>query len=107
MLPRLEFLGVKGLNNSVCWLFEFTFGVKYIMCFAYLLKLRSRNSIYNINKKAINRKFDYYKIIIVFAMIVYVSAIIGTLINTFYLCVDMSIIYQMYVLQIPFNEILD
>lgn len=103
MLPIFGFLGVKGPNNSICWLFEFTFGVKYITYFAYVLKSKSRNDIYHINKKkALNRKSDYYKIIIIIAMIVYAGAIIGTLINTFYPFIDMSIIYQMYVLQIPF-----
>ena len=38
-------------------------------------------------------------------MIAYAGAIIGTLINTFYPCIDMSMIYQMYILQIPFKEI--
>ncbi len=105
LLPIFGFLGVKGPNNSICWLFEFTFGVKYITYFAYVLKSKSINDIYNINKKALNRKPDYYKIIIIIAMIAYAGAIIGTLINTFYPCIDMSMIYQMYILQIPFKEI--
>lgn len=97
MLPVFGFLGVKGSNNSICLMFECTFGVKYITYFAYVLKSKSRNDMYKISNKALNRKTDYYKIIVVFAVILYVFAIIGTLINTFYPCIDMSTIYQLYI----------
>lgn len=99
LLPVFNFVGQKGVNNSVCAAFEFLFGAKFLVYFSFILKSKNINAKYNIGKNALTGTNNYYKIFIVLGMIGFVGGIICVIINTVLPAIDMSMPYQMIVIQ--------
>ena len=106
-LPFFNFVGQKGVNNSVCLVFEFLFGGKYLIYFSYVLKSKSRNEIYNINKKSLNSTKKYYKFFSILGMYVFIAGIIVAIFNAVIPVIDVSVLYQMIISHKSLFEIMN
>lgn len=106
-LPFFNFVSQKGVNNSVCLVFEFLFGGKYLIYFSYVLKSKSRNEIYNINKKSLNSTKKYYKFFSILGMYVFIAGIIVAIFNTIIPVIDISVLYQMIISHKTLFEIMN
>lgn len=95
ILPVFDFIGQKGVNNSVCIAFEFLFGAKYLIYFGYVIKSKNMKLMYNIGKNALTGTKDYYKFFLVLGTVGFVGGIISVIVNTVLPAIDMSIPYQM------------
>lgn len=99
ILPVFDFVGQKGVNNSVCAAFEFLFGAKHLVYLGFILKSKNKKVMYNINKSALTSTKNYFKFFIALGMFGLAGGIICVIINTVLPVIDMSMPYQMLVMQ--------
>lgn len=104
-LPIFDFIGQKGVNNSVCLVFECLFGSKFLIYLSYVLKSKSVNISFSLNKNSFNLAQNYYKFFSTLGIFVFIGGIIGAIFNIFIPAIDMSVPYQMMILHKSFNEI--
>lgn len=98
LLRVFDFVGQKGVNNSVCAAFMFLFGAKHLVYLGFILKSKNISVKYNISKNALTGTKNYYKFFVALGMIGLAGGIICVIINTVLPAIDMSMPYQMLVM---------
>lgn len=119
-LPIFDFVGQKGVSNSICMVFEILFGSKYLIYLSYVLNTKNvgasirsneqlfkpHNISFSIVKNSFNsnqRDYNFFRVLGVF---VFIGGIIGAIFNAVMPVIDMSVPYQVIVLQKSLNEIM-
>lgn len=97
-LPALGFVGNEGVNNSICFLMTFTFGVRYLLIISQLIKPKSKDISSKIPKKSLDYSKNVcsysYSFLKYFALFLFAVAILVSVINTFFLFMDLSKIFD-------------
>lgn len=99
-LPIFKFVDNRGVNNSICFLMAFTLGTRGYLIIAQLLKSKCNGQ----PPKTLNKTTNYshagfrysYKFFKYFAIFLYSAAIVISIINTFFMFMDLSNIFDSF-----------
>lgn len=83
-LPIFDFVGNKGINNTIGITFLFILGTRIHYNISSFFKFRSRSEMYGIKPNALNYTRNYYKIFNYLGNYVLVGSIIIVIINTIF-----------------------